>query len=144
MRVSDILARKAAGNVITITSDATISQAAGVLAEKRIGALVVSNAGTDLLGILSERDIVRQLGKEGADCLNRTVAELMTSKIVTTTGDASADKVLEAMTEGRFRHIPVMDGDKLISLISIGDVVSAKIAEISFEKEAMQDMIMGR
>jgi CBS domain-containing protein len=144
MRVSDILARKAAGNVITITSDATISQAAGVLAEKRIGALVVSNAGTDLLGILSERDIVRQLGKEGAACLNRTVAELMTSKIVTTTGDASADKVLEAMTEGRFRHIPVMDGDKLISLISIGDVVSAKIAEISFEKEAMQDMIMGR
>jgi CBS domain-containing protein len=144
MRVSDILARKAAGNVITITSDATISQAAGVLAEKRIGALVVSNEGSDLLGILSERDIVRQLGKEGADCLNRTVAELMTSKIVTTTGDASADKVLEAMTEGRFRHIPVMDGDKLISLISIGDVVSAKIAEISFEKEAMQDMIMGR
>jgi CBS domain-containing protein len=114
------------------------------LSSLKIGALVVSKTGSDVVGIVSERDIVRELGKRGVICLSDLVQDVMTSKIITTTGSETAESVLQTMTEKRFRHMPVMEGEKMIGIVSIGDIVSARLAEISTEKEALQDMIMGR
>ncbi len=144
MLVQQILTSKGGeGGVISVTPDAKVADAAQLLSSKRIGTVVVSAAEGSLDGILSERDIVRELGKRGAGCLNETVAGMMTSKIVTCTPQDSADAVLKMMTDGRFRHLPVMDDGKLIGLISIGDVVKARLAELSMEKDALQGMIMG-
>ncbi len=144
MLVQQILTSKGGeGGVISVTPDAKVADAAQLLSSKRIGTVVVSAAEGSLDGILSERDIVRELGKRGAGCLSETVAGMMTSKIVTCTPQDSADAVLKMMTDGRFRHLPVMDDGKLIGLISIGDVVKARLAELSMEKDALQGMIMG-
>ena len=94
-------------------------------------------------GILSERDIVRELGRRGSAVLMEPVTALMTVKIVTCTPDNSADEVLQTMTDGRFRHLPVVEGSKMIGLISIGDVVKARLSELSMEKSALEGMIMG-
>lgn len=143
MIVSRILKSKADVGVISVKADASVSEAVGVLSEKRIGTVVVSKDGTSLDGILSERDIVRELGKRGVACLAEPVSALMTAKLVTCSPTDTADQVLEMMTEGRFRHLPVMEGGKMIGLISIGDVVKARLAELSMEKDALQGMIMG-
>ena len=95
------------------------------------------------LGILSERDIVRDLGNRGAECLSASVDDLMTSKLVSCTRHDSADEVLEKMTVGRFRHLPVLEGEEMVGLISIGDVVKARLSELSMEKDALEGMIMG-
>lgn len=95
------------------------------------------------LGILSERDIVRELGRKGAGCLTMVVAEVMTARLVTCTRDDSAHDVMVRMTDGRFRHMPVMDGAEMVGLISIGDVVKARLGELAMEKEALEGMIMG-
>lgn len=143
MLIKQILAGKNAGAISTIGPDASVSDAANILSSNRIGAVVVSNSGSDVVGILSERDIVRELGKRGTGCLNDPVRELMTADIITTKSADTAESVLQTMTEKRFRHMPVMDGDKMIGIVSIGDIVSARLKEISTEKEALQDMIMG-
>lgn len=143
MLVQQILKSKTNAGVTTVPPDALVSDAAGLLSEKRIGTVVVSTDGTTIEGILSERDIVREIGKRGGGCLSETVAGMMTSKIVTCETGDSADRVLELMTAGRFRHIPVVEGDKMIGLISIGDVVKARLAELSMEKDALEGMIMG-
>ncbi len=109
----------------------------------RIGALVVSPDGKKVAGIMSERDIVRELGTRGPSCMADKVDDLMTSKIVGCTKSDTADQVLEQMTAGRFRHMPVMDGDQMVGLISIGDVVKARLSELSMEKDALTGMIMG-
>ena len=114
-----------------------------MLSEKRIGTVVISTDGKVPLGILSERDIVRELGKRGAGCLSETVDDLMTTKLVSCTRHDSADDVLEKMTDGRFRHMPVMEDDEMVGLISIGDVVKARLSELSMEKDALEGMIMG-
>lgn len=143
MLIKQILAVKGSVKIATVTPDSPLSEAANVLSSHGIGALVVSNTGTDVAGILSERDIVRELGKRGATCMSDTVSDVMTSKIVTTTAGETAESVLAQMTEKRFRHMPVMDGDKMVGIVSIGDIVSARLSEISTEKDALQDMIMG-
>ena len=144
MLVQQILTSKGGeGGVISVTPDAKVADAAQLLSSKRIGTVVVSKDGTSLDGILSERDIVRELGKRGAGCLNETVSGMMTSKLVTCTPQDSADAVLKMMTDGRFRHLPVVSDGKMIGLISIGDVVKARLAELSMEKDALQGMIMG-
>lgn len=143
MLVQQILNSKDGAGLITVTPDSPVSEAANLLSTKRIGTVVVSKDGHSLDGILSERDIVRELGKRGAGCLNETVDSMMTSKITTCAPSDSADRVLEMMTSGRFRHMPVMDGGKMIGLISIGDVVKARLAELAMEKDALQGMIMG-
>ena len=143
MLVSQILGSKGTGDIISVTPDATIGDAARILSEKRIGALVV-RSGTGLPeGILSERDIVRELGRQGAACLDNKVADLMTREIVHTTKEERTDAVLQKMTEGRFRHMPVFDGDTLAGVISIGDVVKARLSELSMEKDALEGMIKG-
>lgn len=143
MLIKQILNGKASGPIATIPPDSTIEEAAKTLSAKRIGALVVSKTGTDVVGILSERDIVRELGRRGAGCMSDSVSAVMTAKIITTTADQTAESVLAQMTEKRFRHMPVMDGAKMIGIVSIGDIVSARLSEISTEKDALQSMIMG-
>jgi len=105
--------------------------------------LIVSTDGKTAAGILSERDIVRELGRRGAGCLADPVSELMTQSLVTCGPDETADDVLGKMTQGRFRHMPVLEGDEMLGLISIGDVVKARLSELSMEKDALQGMIMG-
>ncbi|MBV1863158.1 MAG: CBS domain-containing protein [Rhodobacteraceae bacterium] len=143
MLVQQILAGKASGDIETVAPETSISDAASIMSKRRIGALVVSNTGRDVLGILSERDIVRELGARGTGCLKDAVSSVMTRKIVTATKVDTAEMVLNTMTMGRFRHMPVMDSEKMIGLISIGDVVGARLREVSTEKEALEGMIAG-
>lgn len=143
MLVQQILRDKSQGDVITIRPGSSVGEAAKTLAVKRIGALVVSVDGTDMAGILSERDIVRAIGSNGPGCLTDPVDTLMTSKIISATRDETVESVLAKMTEGRFRHMPVMDGAAMVGLISIGDVVKAQLAELSMEKAALEGMIKG-
>lgn len=143
MLVSQILNNKTKSDTITVQADATIAEATDLLSSRKIGAVVVSSGDGVLDGILSERDVVRHLGMDGPAVLKRKVSELMTAKLITCTGDETALAVLEKMSKGRFRHMPVMDGDKMIGLVSIGDVVQARLDELSMEKDALEGMIMG-
>ena len=143
MRVQSILKSKASAEVVSVPPETRISDAAGILAKKKIGTVVVSSDGQTAEGILSERDIVRELARNGASCLTKTVADYMTSNLVTATADMSADDVMTKMTEGRFRHMPVLENGKMIGLITLGDVVKARLSELSMEKDALQGMIMG-
>lgn len=105
--------------------------------------MVISDDGQTPLGILSERDIVRAISAQGASILNMTCDELMTRKLQVCTRDEDTNVVLARMTEGRFRHMPVVEDGVLVGIISIGDVVKAQIAELAMEKDALQGMIMG-
>ena len=143
MLIKQILNSKPNAQVLTIGPDSTVSDAAKILSEKRIGALVVTAGGPQALGIISERDIVRELGRSGTGCLKKNVEQLMSRAVVTCTEDESADQALSKMTEGRFRHLPVVKDGNMIGFISIGDVVKARLLDLSMEKEALEGMIMG-
>jgi CBS domain-containing protein len=143
MTVQNILKLKGPGPIVTVPPTATLAEVAEVLSSRRIGAVVVSQTGSDVLGILSERDIVRELGRRGPTCLTEKVRAVMTSKIVTCTVADRATDVMQKMTDGRFRHMPVMEGDRMIGFISIGDVVKARLAELAMEKDALEGMIKG-
>lgn len=143
MLVGQILKEKDITNIVTIGPDMTIAAAAELLSSKRIGAVIVQSAAGGCDGILSERDVVRELGKEGASVLQRKVSDLMTRKLQTCVPDDTALAVLERMSAGRFRHMPVIDNGQLIGLVSIGDVVSARLAQLSMENSALEGMIMG-
>lgn len=143
MLVQQILTSKTVGDVFTLAPGATLSEAAALLSEKRIGAIIVSKDGKHPSGILSERDIVRELGKRGVACMADSVDKVMTAKLIGCSKADSADDVMQKMTDGRFRHMPVMDGDVMIGLISIGDVVKARLSELAMEKEALEGMIKG-
>lgn len=143
MLVSQILKSKPQPDVVTVAPTTTISEAARMLSEKRIGTVIVSRDGKSADGILSERDIVREIGAHGAGCMTYTVEKLMTSKLVTCRLEDAADEVLQQMTDGRFRHMPVVQDGALIGLISLGDVVKARLMELAMEKSALEGMIMG-
>ena len=143
MIVQQIMKSKAAGGVATIAPAAGLDAAVAAMAERRIGALVVSRTGTDVEGIVSERDIVRELAARGPACLGRTVGEVMTRVIVTCAPADTAQSVLERMTAGRFRHMPVLEGGEMVGLISIGDVVKARLDELGAEMDALEGMIKG-
>lgn len=133
-----------AAGVVTISPDATIAQAVALLAQRRIGAVVVTADGSHPDGILSERDIVRELGRNGASVLEARVGEVMTGKIATCRTGDDAIAVLGRMTEGRFRHLPVVDEDGcMLGIVSIGDAVSSRLKELAAENEALESMIMG-
>lgn len=142
MLVSQILNNKAAG-VVTLNPGATIREAVELLSTRRIGAVVVSSDGKKVNGIVSERDIVRELGRAGAACLDQGVDTIMTRAIYGCAPGDSADSVLETMTNRRFRHMPVMEGNVMVGFISIGDVVAARLSELQMEKDALTGMIMG-
>lgn len=143
MIVSQILKSKPDVGVISVKPTASVSEAAQLLSQNRIGTVVVSEDGVTLDGILSERDIVRELGKRGGGCLNDPVSDLMTAKLITCRPSHTALQVLEMMTEGRFRHLPVMEDGRMIGLISIGDAVKARLAELALERDSLEGMIMG-
>lgn len=144
MKVSLILKKKGSNEVATIAPDRTVADAVSVLSERRIGALVVVDSSEAVKGILSERDIVRNLGSHGPSSLNRHVHEMMTEAVESCVGDDTAIDVLGRMTQGRFRHMPVMgSAGKMIGILSIGDVVKARLEEIEAENAAMADMLSG-
>ncbi|CTQ33104.1 CBS domain-containing protein [Jannaschia rubra] len=143
MFVSQILSMKSTQGVLTINPGTSIADAVGELGARRIGALVVSTDGTHAEGILSERDIVRELGREGAAVMERTVGDLMTRDLQTCVPGDDAQNILSRMTEGRFRHMPVVENDTLIGLVSLGDVVKARLSEVSMEKDALTAMVSG-
>ncbi|WP_415920274.1 CBS domain-containing protein [Tateyamaria sp. SN6-1] len=143
MLVHQILKSKSDDAVVTVAPGTPISSAAKTLAERRIGTVVVSPDGHTAQGILSERDIVRELSKRGGAILNEPVEKFMTAKLVTCGRDDKADEVLQKMTDGRFRHMPVLENGELVGLITLGDVVKARLKELSMEKDALQGMIMG-
>ncbi len=143
MLVQQILKSKGDGGVITIEPGTLISDAASILAEKRIGGLVVSKDGASADGILSERDIVRSLAMRGASCLSDKAEDMMTRNPVCCSLQDTSDAVLARMTDGRFRHMPVVQEGKLVGIVTIGDVVKARLNELSAEKDALEGMIMG-
>ena len=143
MLVSQILKSKSDDGVVTVPPGTTVGQAAEMLSARRIGAVVISSDGKILAGILSERDVVRELGRRGASCLTEAVEGIMTARVVTCRRDDRADDVLQTMTDGRFRHLPVVEDGQMIGLISIGDVVKARLSELSMEKAALEGMIKG-
>jgi len=143
MLVHQILKSKADDAVVTVSPGTTIREAADMLARRKIGTVVISDDAQTALGILSERDIVRELAQKGAGILTETVDKFMTSKLITCTRDASADAVLQTMTEKRFRHMPVIEGGTMVGLITLGDVVKARLSELAMEKDALEGMIMG-
>ncbi|WP_417208384.1 CBS domain-containing protein [Antarctobacter sp.] len=141
MQVHQILKSKGTDGVYTVTPGTKVSEAARILTEKRIGTVVVSEDGETALGILSERDIVRELASKGAACLDASVDTYMTSDPYTCAREDSADAILTRMTEGRFRHMPVVEDGKMVGLVTLGDVVKARLTELSAEKDALEDMI---
>jgi CBS domain-containing protein len=140
MIVKAILAAKG-GDIVCIEPVADLAAAIKLLAERRIGALVIRGAGGRLAGILSERDIVRALSEHGPGALLRTVGEVMTRNVATCNEDDNCATIMERMTEGKFRHLPVVQKGRLVGLISIGDVVKQRVDEIERESEAMRDYI---
>ena len=143
MTVRQILKSKAQGAVLSIKPDAMVHEAAKLLSEKRIGALIVSKDGKSLDGMLSERDIVRELGARGVGIMDERVSELMTAKVITAAPGDTTVQVLEKMTKGRFRHLPVVEDGQMIGVVSIGDAVKHRIEEIEAENTALTDMIVG-
>ncbi|NMM44473.1 CBS domain-containing protein [Rhodospirillaceae bacterium KN72] len=141
MSVATLLTKKPA-QIVTIGAQNTIAEASKLLTDNKIGAVVVVEAADRVVGILSERDIVRGLSARGASVLTQRVADLMTAPVQTCTRSESADSVMRRMSEGRFRHMPVVEGTKLVGVISIGDVVKNRIATLEQEAGAMRDYIM--
>ena len=140
MNVKTILAAKG-GDIIGIEPTATLAAAAKLLSKHLIGAIVIRGAGGRLSGILSERDIVRALAESGAAALDFPVGQVMTRNVMTCGEDDTVAELMEQMTAGKFRHIPVVNDGHLVGLVSIGDVVKQRVEEFERESEAMRDYI---
>ncbi len=140
MTVARILAAKGS-DVVTVQPYRTLQEAIDLMNDKRIGAVPVTGADGALLGILSERDIVRALAAGGGAALNDPVTRYMTSEVATTTRHTRVSDIRELMTDGRFRHVPVVEQGRLTGIISIGDVVKSHIEEIETEHRALRDYI---
>lgn len=142
MNVHTILRGKGK-SVVTIHPDATVERAVAVLRLRGIGALVVSDDGENVVGILSERDIVEALGRVGSELLGFSVAEVMTAPVVTCEPEDSVSELMAEMTNRRIRHFPVLDAGRLIGIVSIGDLVKSRLDEIEFEAHSMRSFIAG-
>ena len=140
MTVKAILESKG-HNVLTVGPNETLAEAVRILAEHRIGALVITNGDRRIVGILSERDIVRVIAKEGADALVQPVSHAMTAKVRSCSENHSVNEVMEIMTRGRFRHLPVEKNGQLDGIISIGDVVKRRIEDVEREAEEIKQYI---
>jgi CBS domain-containing protein len=138
--VSIILAGKGR-EVVSIEPHATLASAVALLAEKRVGAVLILGAGRRVVGILSERDIVRALAERGVGALDEPVSGTMTRKVSTCTESDTVSSIMERMTEGKFRHVPVVEQGQLVGIVSIGDVVKHRLHEMERESAAMRDYI---
>jgi CBS domain-containing protein len=141
VRISDILRHKGA-EVLTIGPAETVTALLASLAEHNVGALLVVEGG-DVKGVVSERDVVRRLAERGPELLDATVDQIMTSLVVSCTSKDSVDSVAETMTERRVRHMPVLDDDALVGIVSIGDVVSSRIRELEKDRGQLEHYISG-
>ena len=142
MRISDVLRAKGA-QVITITPDTTVRRLLAILAEHRIGAVVVSRDGVRVDGIASERDIVRAFAKRGAAVMSEAITKIYTAEVHTVTPSTELEEVARMMTEHRIRHAPVTVDGRLRGIVSIGDVVKSRIDELETEQAALTDYISG-
>jgi len=129
--------------LITIPAHETLAKATEILARERIGALIVTAPGGDLAGIISERDLVRMIAKDGTAALAGKVGDAMSTNVLCCTPDDTVDQVMEWMTERRFRHVPVREAGRLIGMISIGDVVKAKVEDVERESADLRAYIAG-
>ena len=143
MRISDVLRGKGT-RVVTVTPDTKVRELLAVLAEHRIGAVVVSRDGTSLDGIASERDIVRALAQRGAGVMSEPVTEIYTAEVHTITPDTSLEDVMRMMTERRVRHAPVVTDRTLLGIVSIGDVVKDRIEELEKSRTELIEYITAR
>ena len=142
MQISDVL-RVKGSQVITVTPDTTVRRLLAVLAENRIGAVVVSRDGAAVEGIASERDIVQALARAGAAVLSEPVTAIYTAQVHTVTPQTSIEQVMAMMTERRVRHAPVVAEGRLHGIVSIGDVVKIRIGDLETERTALTDYITG-
>jgi len=142
MRISDVL-RVKGGQVVTVTPDTDVRHLLTVLAEHRIGAVVVSHNGTSVDGIASERDIVRALAERGATVMSETITAIYTAEVHTVTPETPLEEVMRIMTEHRVRHAPVVVDGGLRGIVSIGDVVKNRIDELETERTALSNYITG-
>ena len=140
MNVEHILSEKG-HEVLTIAPQTPLKEAARILSERRIGALVVSDSGHPVLGILSERDIVRAFAAGGGAALDDPVSRYMTAKVVTCTRHSPINDLMETMTNGKFRHVPIVENGQLVGIVSIGDIVKFRVAEIEGESRALREYI---
>lgn len=140
MRINQVLAAKASQEVITVSPDATVRELLELMARNNVGALVVSSDGKKLEGIVSERDVVRRLCDDDA-LLEASVSSIMTSDVHTCDGEHPVNDLMQVMTERRIRHVPVMDGDELVGIISIGDVVKNRLSELEFERDQLDKYV---
>jgi CBS domain-containing protein len=141
MTVSTILGEKGR-EVFTIEPGANLAAAAKLLAEKRIGTVLILGADRRLVGIISERDIVQALAARGVAALDETVSQTMTRKVETCTENETIGSIMERMTKGKFRHVPVVEQGRLVGIVSIGDVVKHRLQEMERESAAMRDYIL--
>ncbi|RAI44966.1 CBS domain-containing protein [Rhodoplanes roseus] len=140
MTVKTILARKGTA-VVTIDPAATVAAAVKLLGERGIGAVVVTGAEGRTIGIISERDIVKALAATGAAVMETPVSEIMTRKVVTCGQQDTIGELMQQMTEGKFRHVPVVEQDRLVGIVSIGDVVKSRLEQMEQESDALRDYI---
>ena len=141
MTVSGIVANKGR-EVVSIEPNASIADAVRLLAQKRIGAAVILGADRRLAGIISERDIVRVLAERGAAVLDEPVSRTMTRKVESCSENETVAQIMERMTQGKFRHMPVVDQGQVVGVVSIGDIVKHRLHEMERESTAMRDYIM--
>ena len=141
MFVSDILAQKG-GLVFTVTPGTSVAQLSQQLSARRIGSMLVLDVEGSVAGIVSERDLVRALASHGAKAMELEARQVMTRDVVTCDPDDSIDQVMQTMTSGRFRHLPVVRHGELLGLVSIGDVVKARLEETKHETEALKAYIV--
>jgi CBS domain-containing protein len=141
MNVQSILGTKGF-DVATVGQEASLADAAARLRDRGVGALVVSDDGRHIDGIVSERDVVRALAAHGAGALGRTVGSVMSTTVVTCVADDSVEDLMSSMTERRIRHLPVVDGQGLLAgIVSIGDVVKARLSQLQVENDALTEYI---
>ena len=140
MRVHDVLTSKGSAEVHTIAPDATVRELLDVLAELNVGALVVSDDGTSMLGIVSERDIVRKL-RDVDDARSRPVSDIMTTDVRVCSPDDSFGGLMAVMTQHRVRHVPVLDDGRLVGMLSIGDAVKHRMEQLEFERDQLNNYV---
>jgi len=140
MNVAQILGQKGR-DVLTAAPHYTLQQAVELLGKRRVGALVVTDAGGAVLGILSERDVMRALSIHGAEALTAPVSKHMTADPVTVEEDADLDDLMQTMTNGRFRHLPVVENKRLVGIVSIGDVVKHHVDALHHERDSLREYI---
>jgi CBS domain-containing protein len=143
VQISDILRHKQDNHVWTIAPTASVRDLLQELADHHIGALIVSESGEQVDGIVSERDVVRQLHAHGEDVLAGSVAQLMTRDVVHCAPADPVDEVASLMTQRRIRHLPVLDDGRLVGVVSIGDVVSSRIRELQKDRDQLEQYITG-